>query len=54
MLQKLLQRVGHLGHVSGFEGYLTSLHDGRRTGVPTHREARRDFQAAARYKMIAR
>ena len=54
MLHKLLQRVSRLGHKSEFETYVASLQEGRRSGVPTLTEAKRDFQSVARYKMLAR
>ncbi len=54
MLHKLLRRVSRLSHKSEFETYLGSLNEARRSGGPTRAEAKRDFQTAARYKMLTR
>lgn len=48
MLNRFIESIRHLNHVSGFEGYLMNVHRKGFAGEPTVEEARRDYQSAVR------
>ena len=48
MLYGLLLKIHGTGNGSGFEAYLSNLQRERRAGIPTVREAQRDYRAVTR------